>query len=278
MLHHAPRVCRRGSCRARPTSRRRPRRNAAVLRGKAQSRCRRSRRHRRDRRRRRCPRRAPLSPPRRTDRSADRRALRARHPRPASPLSPCSSRRTRVCSSGRDDPPRPIPPAFFGGSRSGHSILPTATQMSRPDGVGELDRSHRHSERKRRLVDGLRRDAFVDAAHRRHQVRREHAVDEESWRALHRQRQLVDLPDECRGLGPRSTRVALPATTSTSIICATGLKKWMPTRRDGSRMRSRCPRAECSTYWSRESRRASLCLRAPRTGCAWRRGSRRSPR
>ena len=30
------------------------------------------------------------------------------------------------------------------------------------DGVGELDRSHRHAERKCRLVDRLRRDALVD--------------------------------------------------------------------------------------------------------------------
>ena len=67
------------------------------------------------------------------------------------------------------------------------------------DGVRKLDRSDRHAEGERRLIDGFRRDAFVDAAHRLHQVRRENAIDQESGRTLHRQRQLVDLARKCRG-------------------------------------------------------------------------------
>ena len=69
-------------------------------------------------------------------------------------------------------------------------------------GVGELDRAHRHAERERRLVDGLGREPLVDRLHRRHQVRREHAIDQEARRALHRQRQLVDL----RARTPRPAR------------------------------------------------------------------------
>jgi hypothetical protein len=47
--------------------------------------------------------------------------------------------------------------SFTGGTASLPSIRPTATQMSRPDGVGELDRAHRHAERERRFVDGFGR-------------------------------------------------------------------------------------------------------------------------
>ena len=60
---------------------------------------------------------------------------------------------------------------------------------------------------------------FVDAAHRRHQVRRQHAVDEEARRALDRQRQLVDLAHERGRRGAiSSSRVRDPATISTSIM------------------------------------------------------------
>ena len=118
--------------------------------------------------------------------------------------------------------------------------MPTATQMSSPtvsaSSIGPIGMPNASAASS--TVSG--RDALVDAAHRRHQVRREHAVDEEARRALHRQRQLVDL---ARRMPPRaaisSARVCRPTTISTSIIFATGLKKWRPISRAGSRHRRR---------------------------------------
>ena len=62
---------------------------------------------------------------------------------------------------------------------------------------------------------------------------REHPVDQEARRALHRQRQLVDLAHERGGAArPGRRGSTAPTTISTSIIWATGLKKWMPMRRE----------------------------------------------
>ena len=215
-----PRPQRPAACRALE----RCRRSAADRRGTARSRCRRSRRRRRGRRRRRCPRPAPprASAHERLDQplgeAGGHRAARRRSAR-----SPSVQRVEALAGLLAEVlPRRPAPSAARGGAApSAAACLPTARQMSRPTRVGELDRSHRHAEGERRLVDGLRRDAFVDAAHRRHQVRREHAVDEEARRALHRQRQLVDLAHERRArAAPAPASVLAPTTISTSIIFA----------------------------------------------------------
>ena len=89
-------------------------------------------RRRPGRRRRRCPRPAPPSPRRRTGRSAGRRAPPARRRAPASPACRSRSRRSRAWSCARGARPRPARPASSAASASGASILPTATQMSRP--------------------------------------------------------------------------------------------------------------------------------------------------
>ena len=66
-------------------------------------------------------------------------------------------------------------------------------------------------------------------------VRPEHAVHQEAGRVLHRQRQLVDVAHERgRFLRQLADRVFARSTTSTSCSSGTGLKKWMPTSRDGS--------------------------------------------
>ena len=103
------------------------------------------------------------------------------------------------------------------------------------------------------------RDAFVDAAHRRHQVRREHAVDEEARRALHRQRQLVDLADERRrrrGRAPR--RVCRADDDLDQHHLRHRIEEVEADRAASDRASpSRCPRAESTTCWSRGSRLAS---------------------
>src|SRR6266851_1966409 len=62
--------------------------------------------------------------------------------------------------------------------------------------VGQLDRPHRHAERRDRRVERLRRDAFVHHAQRLVDVGTEHAIDEKARRILDRQGQFIDLPHE----------------------------------------------------------------------------------
>src|SRR4029079_17858119 len=68
------------------------------------------------------------------------------------------------------------------------------------DRVGKLDRAHRHAEGFHCRVDGLGLLALVQHAEGILHVGAEHAIDEKARRILHRQRQLVDLADEGRGV------------------------------------------------------------------------------
>ena len=140
------------------------------------------------------------------------------------------------------------------------------------DRIGELDRAHRHSELERRLVDGLGRDTLVHAAHCRHQVRREHAVDEESWRTFHRQRQSIDLPDERgRREKQRGRRIAAVHDLDQHHLCD-GIEEM---EADEARpvATSQYPRAGSTTCWPRGWPSVWLSPRLLRTGCASRRRS-----
>ena len=68
------------------------------------------------------------------------------------------------------------------------------------DGVRQFDWPHRHAELFHCGVECFRLDALVQHAKGLLHVRPEHPIDEESRRVLDRQRQLVDLTHECRGL------------------------------------------------------------------------------
>src|SRR3954470_16986285 len=68
------------------------------------------------------------------------------------------------------------------------------------DRVGEFGRAHRHAELFHRGIERLGLGALIDQPECVLHVRAEYAIDEESRRVLHRQRQLVDLAHERRGI------------------------------------------------------------------------------
>ena len=215
-----------------------------------------------------------------SDRSAGRRDPAAR--RPARPWPPCrpSSRRSRVRSCARVRPRRSARSVFSAARRRRPASCPLPGRYRVRRVSASSIGPDRHAEGQRCLIDGLRGDAFVDAAHRLHQVRRENAVDQESGRALDRQRQLVDLARERGGRRrPARRACAAPTTISTSIMRATGLKKCRPISRVGSASaRADVFQRNARGVGCEQRRRLGLRFQRRRRAFASLRGSRRSPR
>ena len=167
-----------------------------------------------------------------------------------------------------------------GGAASPPSILPTATQMSRPTvsassigPIGMPNASAASSTVSGAMPSSTQRIAAIRYGASTRLTRKPGAL-------LHRQRQLVDLAHERRGRAARGRRAsAAPTTISTSIICATGLKKCRPISRDGSAQRARrSPRAGCSTCWCARIAPGFAFFSSAANSAAWPRRSRRSPR
>ena len=225
------------------------RRSAAGRRGTARSPCRISRPHRRDRRRRRCLRRARPSPPPRTARS--RRSASPSGTAPAALLLPACRRPSRR-SRARSCVPR-CPAATSSvqlrsaASRRVPSILPTATQMSRPTvsassigPIGMPNASAASSTVSGAMPSSTQRIAAIRYGASTRLTRKPGALFTGSGSLSIWRTNAAAARDELRSrvAGRRRSR---PASSS-----RTGLKKWRPISRDGSRHApSRCPRAEC---------------------------------
>src|SRR5581483_6711669 len=89
---------------------------------------------------------------------------------------------------------------------AGHDFANVGADVE-PDDVGELDRTHRHPEIHGDLIDDLERHPFLGRVHGLVQIRHEHAVDDKSWGATTRHRQLIQAASETGGrlghIGPR---------------------------------------------------------------------------
>ncbi len=267
-----PRAGRRGR------RRHRFRRSGSARRGTARSRCRRSRRRRPDPRRRQC---APRAPLRLVDEGADeplaetggdgaRGLLRGLAARPVVEAALGLLARCPASTSAL---------SFAGSGASGLSILPTAMQMSRPTvsassigPIGIPNASAASSTVSGAMPSSTQRIASIRYGASTRLTRKPGAL--------------------LTGSGSLSIWRTNAAAAGTMLRVCPGadddlhqhhlrdrIEKVDPDEPGGIAHRGRDrSRAGSTTCWSRGSRRASPSPRAPRTGFAWRRGSRRSPR
>ena len=284
----------RAPCRACQLSRRRQQtagdrraraRSAADRRGMARSRCRRSRRH----------------PPGRASATMPSRR-QATHRSPAAAAAGPAGRPARVRGRRRLDglavdpgrsPGRSCGPACFAATsassrhravgarrRPRPMISPTCRHDVEADHVGQFDRAHRHAEVARRPRRSTASGTPSPAACMRlEQVGHQHAVDEEARARCGR----AAAACRCARVKARRPRASGPGRvahwmTSTSGICATGLKKCRPTRRPGSASFAASVSSTMLEVLVASSAPGSGAARAARTARAWPPGSRRSPR